>query len=140
MQVTEIMTKSPRTVTAETNVKEAARLMQQDDVGMLPVVAGDRLVGVVTDRDLAIRVVADGRDPNACKVSDVMSADVRTCRENDDVDDVMDLMGREQVRRVPIVDGSGALVGVVAQADVVLQAKSDRKAEKTVEKISKPAR
>jgi len=140
MQVTEIMTKSPRTVTAETNVKEAARLMQQDDVGMLPVVAGDRLVGVVTDRDLAIRVVADGRDPNACKVSDVMSADVRTCRENDDVDDVMDLMGREQVRRVPIVDDRGALVGVVAQADVVLQAKSDRKAEKTVEKISKPAR
>jgi len=140
MQVTEIMTKSPRTVTAETNVKEAARLMQQDDVGMLPVVTGDRLVGVVTDRDLAIRVVADGRDPNACKVSDVMSADVRTCRENDDVDDVMDLMGREQVRRVPIVDDRGALVGVVAQADVVLQAKSDRKAEKTVEKISKPAR
>ena len=140
MQVNEIMTRGPRTVTADTNVRETARLMQQDDVGMLPVVAGDRLVGVVTDRDLAIRVVADGRDPNACKVRDVMSADVRTCRENDDVDDVMDLMGREQVRRVPIVDDRGALVGVVAQADVVLQAKSDRKAEKTVEKISKPAR
>ena len=140
MQVSQIMTPDPDTARLQDTLQVVAAKMNNGDYGSMPVIDGGRLVGVVTDRDLAIRVVADGRDPNACKVRDVMSADVRTCRENDDVDDVMDLMGREQVRRVPIVDDRGALVGVVAQADVVLQAKSDRKAEKTVEKISKPAR
>ena len=138
MQAREIMTKDPRTVTADAGVQETARLMQQEDVGMLPVVDGGRLVGVVTDRDLALRVVAEGRDASACTVRDVMTAGVRTCSPDDDVDAVMELMGREQVRRVPIVDERGSLVGVVAQADVVLQARDDRKAERTVEKISKP--
>ena len=91
-------------------------------------------------RDIALRVVGEGRDPNSVRVSDVMSTNVRTCREDDSVDDVMDVMGKEQVRRVPIVDERGSLVGIVAQADVVLQASSDKKAERTVEKISQPNR
>ena len=141
MKAREIMTANPRTVTPDTNLPEVARLMQQEDVGIVPVVdSGSRnLVGVVTDRDIAIRVVAEGRDPSTVRVSEIMSTNVRTCREDDDVDDVMDVMGQEQVRRVPIVDDRGTLVGIVAQADVVREA-NDRKAERTVEQISQPNR
>ena len=143
MRAKEIMTRNPRTVTPDAQLTEVARLMQSEDVGIVPVVdaGGSRqLVGVVTDRDIALRVVGEGRDPNSVRVSDVMSTNVRTCREDDSVDDVMDVMGKEQVRRVPIVDERGSLVGIVAQADVVLQASSDKKAERTVEKISQPNR
>ncbi|HEY0970318.1 MAG TPA: CBS domain-containing protein [Gemmatimonadales bacterium] len=141
MKAREIMTKNPRTVTPDTRLQEAARLMQSENVGLIPVVEGKdsgNLVGVVTDRDIAVRVVAEGRDPSSVSVRDVMSSNVRTCREDANVDDVMEVMGSEQVRRVPIVDERGGLVGIVAQADVVRQAKSDRKAERTVEKISEP--
>ncbi|HEU4629066.1 MAG TPA: CBS domain-containing protein [Gemmatimonadaceae bacterium] len=141
MKAREIMTRDPRTVTPDTRLPEVARLMQSEDVGVIPVVDGSRnLVGVVTDRDIALRVVAEGRDPNATMARDVMSGDVRTCKEDDDVDDVMDVMGREQVRRIPIVDERGSLVGIVAQADIVLEGKSDRKSERTIEKISEPGR
>ena len=143
MKASEIMTANPRTVSPGTSLQEAARLMQSENVGIVPVVDGDstrNLVGVVTDRDIAIRVVAEGRDPNSIRVSDVMSTDVRTARADDSVDDIMELMGSEQVRRVPIVDDRGTLVGIVAQADIVLDAKSDKKAERTVEQISQPGR
>ena len=142
MKAREIMTKDPRTVTPDTGLQEVARLMQSEDVGIIPVVeaGGRNLLGVVTDRDIALRVVGEGKDATSTKVSDVMSKGVRTCKEDDSVDDVMDVMGREQVRRVPIVDDRGALVGIVAQADVVREAKSDKKAERTVERISEPSR
>jgi CBS domain-containing protein len=91
----------------------------------------------VTDRDIALRVVAEGKDI-ACKVGDVMSGNrLATCSPGDDVDRVMETMSREQVRRIPIVDERGSLVGIVAQADIVRKA-DDRKAEKTVENISNP--
>ena len=142
MKAREIMTADPRTVTPDTGLQEVARLMQQEDVGIIPVVAagGRNLLGVVTDRDIALRVVGEGRDGKTVKVSDVMSSNVRTCKQDDSVDDIMDLMGKEQLRRIPIVDERGALVGIVAQADVVRQAKNDKKAERTVEKISEPGR
>ncbi|MNC90470.1 Hypoxic response protein 1 [compost metagenome] len=99
---------------------------------------GARLIGVVTDRDLAVRLVADGRDGNTT-VRDVMSSkQIATCRPDEDLDRVMDTMAREQVRRIPIVDERGALVGIVAQADVVRKARDDNKAEETVERISRP--
>lgn len=142
MKAREIMTKDPRTVTPDTGLQEVARLMQSEDVGIIPVVeaGGTSLLGVVTDRDIALRVVAEGKDATSTKVSDVMSKGVRTAKESDSVDDVMELMGKEQLRRIPIVDDRGALVGIVAQADVVREAKSDRKAERTVEQISEPSR
>ena len=142
MKAREIMTANPRTVTPDTNLPEVARLMKDEDVGMVPVVAsgGGNLLGVVTDRDIAIRAVAEGRNPSDVRVSDVMSTDVTTCTADDSVDRLMDVMGREQVRRLPIVDERGALVGVVAQADVVRHARDDRKAERTVERISEPGK
>ena len=143
MKIEEIMTRDPATVTPGTTVRDAAKLMQRENTGILPVVESEgtkRLVGVVTDRDIAIRIVAEGRDGDT-RVSDVMtSSRLATLRPDADVDDVMDTMADQQVRRVPIVDDRGTLVGIVAQADVVRKARDDSKAERTVEKISEPTR
>ena len=143
MKAQDIMTKNPTSVTPETPVKTAARKMKDEDVGILPVVEKDgskRLVGVVTDRDIAIRCVAEGHDSSKCSVREVMSSSVKTAKVDDDVDDVMDAMSKEQVRRIPIVDKAGELVGIIAQADIVKEAKDDKKAERTVENISQPGR
>ena len=143
MKISELMTKNPSTVTPGTTVRDAAKLMQREDTGILPVVESDgnkTLLGVVTDRDIAIRIVAEGRDGNT-RVSEVMtSSRLATLRPDADVNDVMDTMADQQVRRVPIVDERGTLVGIVAQADVVRKAKDDSKAERTVEQISEPSR
>jgi CBS domain-containing protein len=132
------MTRDPRTVTPDRTTREAAQLMKEEGVGIVPVVEGAKLIGVVTDRDIAIRVVAEGRHVDA-KVRDVMSTKrLATCRPDEDVDVVMETMANEQVRRIPIVDERGSLVGIVAQADIVRKAGNDRKAERTVERISEP--
>lgn len=140
MKVQDIMTGEPRSVTPDATAQEAARLMKEMDTGVIPVVESSssrKLVGVVTDRDIAIRMVAEGRAAD-CRVSDVMSSGrLATCGPSDDVDRVMETMSREQVRRIPIVDERGSLVGIVAQADIIRKA-DDRKAEDTVEKISRP--
>ena len=141
MKAQDIMARDPRCVTPRTSIQEAARLMKTEDVGALPVVESDnsrKLVGIITDRDITIRAVADGRDIGSVTVSDVMSKGAATAKAGDNVDEVMKVMGREQVRRIPIVDDRDELVGIVSQADVVLKAKSDSKSEHTVEKISEP--
>lgn len=142
MRVQEIMTANPSCVTADATVREAAQLMRTEDVGLVPVVekgADRKLVGVVTDRDIAIRCVADGRDGGACRVSDVMSGDtLATCRPNDEVEEVMEVMGREQVRRIPIIDERGSLVGIVSQADVARKSDDEHQVGDTVGRISRP--
>ena len=142
MKAQDIMSKNPATVTPTTRVRQAALLMKKEDVGVVPVVeegtGGKKLVGMLTDRDIAIRLVADGKNADECEVRDVMSANPKTARADDDVSRVMDLMGREQVRRVPIVDERGSLVGVVSQADLARKAKNEGHVERTVEQISQP--
>ena len=138
MKAQEIMSKNPRTVTPDTAIQEAARLMKEEDVGVLPVVesaSSKRLLGVITDRDIAIRVVAEGK--SSASVRDAMTSGVSTAKADDSLKDVMQLMGREQVRRVPIVDDRGELVGIVSQADIVLEG-DDKHAEATIERISQP--
>jgi CBS domain-containing protein len=144
MKISELMTRNPCTVNPETPVSDAARLMKEEGVGIVPVVervggaeTRGRLVGVVTDRDIAVRHVAEGRGGDA-PVRDVMSGGVKTCRPDETVETVMALMAREQVRRVPIVDERGSLVGVVSQADLARKAKDAIRVEKTVERISQP--
>ena len=140
MQARDIMSTSPVCVTPATPLDEAARLMKDQDVGMLPVVDSDgstKLVGVVTDRDIAIRHVAEGHT-GSCRVREAMTEQITTCRPADDVDDVMKAMGKEQVRRIPIVDERGSLVGVVSQADIALRADDAKGAGRTVEQISQP--
>jgi CBS domain-containing protein len=144
MKISELMSRNPCTVTPDTPVSEAARLMKEEDVGIVPVVervggaeTRGRLVGVVTDRDIAIRHVAEGRASDT-PVRDVMSGGVKTATPDDSVEMVMELMGREQVRRIPVVDERGSLVGVVSQADLARKATDSAKVEKTVEQISQP--
>jgi CBS domain-containing protein len=138
MQVRDVMTKDPACVTPGATIREAAQLMQRENVGIVPVVeekGTNRLLGVVTDRDIAIRVVAEGRD-GGTRVSDVMSSSrIRTCTLDDEV---MKAMANEQVRRIPIVDDRGALVGIVAQADIVRKTRDEDKAGNTVKEISEP--
>jgi CBS domain-containing protein len=141
MKIHDIMTKNPSCVTRDSSVREAAQLMRKEDVGIVPVVAAaDRkqLVGVITDRDIAIRCIADGKDAS-CPVGDAMSADdLKTCSANDEIDTVIDTMRTEKVRRIPIVDERGSLVGIVSQADVLLKTYDGQRAEQTIEEISKP--
>lgn len=144
MKVSEIMSRQPRTVTPDTPVSDAAQLMKEEDVGIVPVIeqvggaeTRARLVGVITDRDIAVRVVAEGRS-NDAPVRDVMSGGVKTCGPDESVDSLLALMGREQVRRVPVVDERGSLVGVVSQADLVRKAEDGAKVERAVEEISQP--
>ncbi|HEX9668065.1 MAG TPA: CBS domain-containing protein [Thermoanaerobaculia bacterium] len=142
MNVREIMTENPACCTPDQTVREAARLMAQNDCGSIPVVEEStrRLVGVVTDRDLAIRVLAEGRGPDT-PVREAMTSDPATCGPDDDVNEVERLMAERQVRRVPVVE-NGRVVGVVAQADLALHpnAVSDREVGQLVEEISQPAR
>lgn len=136
----DIMTTDPACVTPDTLLAEAARIMKAQNVGMLPVVEAEgshKLVGVVTDRDITIRHTAEGHGAG-CPVREAMSTDVTTARTDDDVDRVMSLMGTEQVRRIPIVDERGGLVGIVAQADIALET-DEEDAGETVQKISKPS-
>lgn len=141
MRIQDIMTKDPSCVTVDASVREAAQLMGRENIGIVPVVEGKsnkRLVGLVTDRDIAIRCVAEGKD-GSCRVGDVMSATkLTTCSENDDVTQVMDAMRTEKVRRIPIVDERGSLVGIVSQADVVRKADDKHEAERTIQQISEP--
>ena len=144
MKISELMTRNPCTVTPDTPVSEAARLMKEEDIGIVPVVervggaeTRGRLIGVITDRDIAVRHVAEGRAIDA-PVRDVMSGGVKTASPHDSVDAVMELMGREQIRRIPVVDERGGLVGVVSQADLARKASDPAKVEKTVEQISQP--
>jgi CBS domain-containing protein len=121
--VRDMMTTNPRTATPDLPVAEAAQLMQSEDVGSLPVVDGDRLVGVITDRDMAVRVVAEGKDPNSTTVGEIHSQGPVTTSPNEDLDEALRKMARHQVRRAPVVD-EGRLVGILAQADIAREAES----------------
>jgi CBS domain-containing protein len=133
--IREVMTSNPCTIDADKPVSYAAKMMRDEDVGLAPVVEGDRLVGALTDRDIAIRVVAEGRDPDSTKAKDVASKDVVTVDPQQDLDEALRLMAEHQLRRLPVVEEDGRVVGVVAQADVARLA-DDRKTGEVVERIS----
>ncbi|ASY72120.1 CBS domain-containing protein [Sinorhizobium fredii] len=116
MHVSEIMTRDVHLVTPNDTIRDVARQMAENDIGFLPVEDHDRLVGMVTDRDIVVRGVADGLDPQA-KVRDVMTTDVKYCFEDEEVDDVARNMGDIQVRRLPVVNRDKRLVGIVSLAD-----------------------
>jgi CBS domain-containing protein len=141
MKIQDIMTKNPSCITPDSTVRQAAQLMKEEDVGLIPVVDNgtDRhLVGLVTDRDIAIRCVAEGKD-GTCRVRDVMSSDdLATCSQDDSVDNVLEAMRVEKVRRIPIVDERGLLVGIVSQADVVLKTGDKHRAGDAISDISEP--
>jgi CBS domain-containing protein len=120
------MTSNPKTVTSDQSVVDAAKIMEQEDTGVVPIVEGERLVGVVTDRDITLQVVARTKDPKSTKVTDVASRDLVTIDPQQDLDEALRLMAQHQVRRLPVVEEDGKLVGILAQADVARAADSGR--------------
>ena len=134
--VADVMTPGVESTTSSQALRDAARTMREGDFGSMPVVDDGRLVGVLTDRDIVVRGVAEGVDPTVCRVGDVASRDPVTVAPDQDLEDAMELMARHRVRRLPVVS-DGRLVGVVSQADVALGAK-ESKTGKVVEEISQP--
>ena len=136
-KISELMTDRPRAITPQTSVRDAARLMEEEDVGSLPIVDGERLVGIVTDRDVTIRAVGRGLDTEQTPVEEIASKEVYALTPDADLDDALETMARAQVRRVPIVVRENELVGMVSQADIARAAKEKATAE-VVDAISRP--
>lgn len=145
MKSSEIMTANPACCTPDDTAEQAATLMQQNDCGCVPVVEDQKtrkLIGIVTDRDIALRGVARGRDPGT-PVRDLMSTDVSCCGPESDVEEAERIMAERQVRRVPVIDDTGCCVGMVAQADLARNAGGEVGEDEighVVERISKPTR
>jgi CBS domain-containing protein len=134
--IREVMTSNPYTIDADQDIADAAKMLRDEDVGVAPIVEGDQLVGVLTDRDIAIKVVAEGKDPRTTKVRDVASKDIVTIDPQQDLDEALRLMAQHQVRRLPVVEEDGKVVGILAQADVARES-DDVATGELVEKISK---
>jgi CBS domain-containing protein len=142
MKCKEIMTKDPVCCLPGDTVDQAARLMEDEDVGSIPVVADQktkRLMGIVTDRDLALKVVAQRRSIPSVTVEEVMSRNPVTCHADDDLQKAIDAMERNQVRRIPVVDDNNRIIGIIAQADVAIRAHQPETTAEVVEEISKSA-
>jgi CBS domain-containing protein len=136
----EIMTKEVVCCVPEDTVEHAATLMKTEDVGPMPVVESHqsrRLLGILTDRDIVMKVIAEGRDAKSTMLRDIMTVDPVTCREDDDIDDAIDRMADHQVRRIPVVDEGNHILGIISQADVATRISKSKKTGDVVEKISK---
>ena len=131
----EIMTRDVRTATSKTSVSEIAVMMRDGDMGAVPVVENGRLIGIVTDRDIVVRCVADGRGPDT-PVSEAMTTEIFSVRPDDFAFEAVRLMGDKQVRRVPVVDEDGKLAGIISMADVALETEDELEIAETLEEIS----
>ena|SRR5437016_279627 len=134
--VREVMTAKPSTVEAGTAIAEAATIMKREDIGSVPVVEDGRLAGILTDRDIVLRVVAEGRDARSITCGEIASRQIATIDPGQSIDEARRLMAQYQVRRLPVTEEDGKLVGIVAQADVV-RAEDPSKAGEMVEEISR---
>ena len=140
MKNSDVMTKELVYSSPGDRVSDVAQLMKNEDIGPVLIVDdshdGKRLVGIVTDRDLAIKVVGEGRDPQNTRVEDVMTKKVITCRADDDVQNAMKAMAQYQLRRIPVVDDNNRLVGIISQADVATRVDEPEKTAEVVKEIS----
>ena|SRR5438128_8700961 len=139
MKLKDILTREPQVIAPEAMVSEAARKMKQWNVGMLPVCDGERLVGAITDRDLAIRAVAEGRDPLKTKVKDVMTDGICYCFEDQTLEEVAQLMEEKQIRRIAVLNRDKRLVGIASLGDFALRSKDEQLTEELLESVSQPA-
>ncbi len=138
MDLTSVMTPNPATCSPDSSLREVALLMVQNDCGEIPVVdPSQRLLGVLTDRDIVVRAVAKSLDTNTVRVSEIMTAPVTSVTVDAGLSDVIQVMETRQIRRVPVIDKDGRLIGIIAQADIALTG-SDRKTGNVVEEVSRP--
>jgi CBS domain-containing protein len=136
----EVMTKNPVCCLPNDSAAKAAELMKSENIGSIPVIENEqtqKLVGIVTDRDLALKIVAEGRDANSTKVEAVMTRKVVTCLAEDDLQKALDAMAEHQLRRIPVVDNDNKIVGIVAQADVATRVNQPEKTAEMVKEISR---
>ena len=139
MKCNEVMTKNPVCCLPNDNVIKAAQLMKRADIGSIPIIENEqtkKLVGMLTDRDLALKIVAEGRDPQTTKVEEVMTRKAVTCRTDDDLQKALDLMAECQLRRIPVVDSGNGIIGIIAQADVATRLDKPEKTAAMVKEIS----
>lgn len=137
----EIMTQSPLCCVPEDLPEKAVEIMKAQNVGSIPIInnyVDQKLIGIITDRDIALKVVGMGYDPKQTFLHEIMSKDPFYCNENDDVDLALELMAEHQIRRIPIVDGEGRIKGIIAQSDIALSNEESQMKLETIEEISKP--
>ncbi|MGI6562774.1 MAG: CBS domain-containing protein [Clostridia bacterium] len=139
MKVRDIMTTSVAQVSPYTTVSEAARLMEKHNVGSVPVCSNDKIVGILTDRDIVVRNIAGGKDPRATKVEEIMSAEVTTVTPDTEVAQVGKIMAEKQIRRIPVTDND-RLVGMVALGDIAVRGMYDAEVAQALAEISIPAK
>lgn len=137
MKVSDAMTRDVRTMSPSQTIRDAARVMERLDLGFLPVGESDRLVGMITDRDITIRGIGAGKGPDA-RISEIMTADVKYCYEDEDTDHVARNMGALQIRRLPVVDRNKRLVGVISLGDLAVGRGSEDAAGAALKEISRP--
>lgn len=140
MTCAEIMSKNPICCRVADSALSVAEMMKSEDIGSMPVISSDserQVVGIVTDRDLALRLIAEGRAPEATAISDIMTSNPVICHAGDDIRDAMESMSGQQVRRIPVIDEEGRLCGIIAQADIARHL-DERQAGEVLEDISQP--
>ena len=139
MKCNDVMTQDPECSLPDELVMDVAQLMLDQDIGSIPIIEDEqtkKLIGIVTDRDLALKIVAEGRDPRSTKVSEVMTRQVVTCFVDDDVQKAFDAMAEHQLRRIPVVDKNEHIVGIIAQADIATRVDEPEKTAEVVKEIS----
>ena len=138
MNVRDVMTARPRCGSPDMPLSQVAELMETQDIGAIPILDGDQLVGMITDRDIVVRAVAKEKDPREMPSRAISSSELVTVGPDQDLSDALHLMAEHQLRRLPVVDDGNRLVGVVSQADIALEAR-DQSVGEMVAEISKPA-
>jgi CBS domain-containing protein len=140
MKIKNIITPSPRCVSPNASLVEAAAQMKALDTGWLPVCENDRLIGTLTDRDIIIRSVAEGFDPNIVAVRQIMSRDIIYCFEDHDIEDAAQIMQKNQIRRLPVLDQNKRLIGIISLGDLAVRTGEDNLVGRILERVSEPVR
>ncbi len=139
MKLKEVMTHDVETVEPDVNLKEVAQRMKALNVGVLPICENDRLIGLITDRDITVRAIAEGRNPSTTKVSEIMSEELICGFEEQDIKEAASIMEEKQIRRMPVLDRNQHIVGIVSLGDLAVKTRDERLVGKTLEGISEPA-
>jgi CBS domain-containing protein len=134
--VRDVMTPNPECVSERDSIRDVARIMKDHDTGVVPVVDGKKIIGLITDRDIVVRGIAEGRDLSNARVNELMTKSVRSVKEDTPLSEVLNLMGSAEVRRVPVVNGNDELVGIVSLGDIATNTNQDGRVGKAVENIS----
>ena len=142
MRCEEVMTGNPKCCVPSDTIARAAKLMKTGDVGAVPVCddrTGRKLIGIVTDRDIVVKVVAEGRDPNTTRIQDVMTREPFSCEAGDDIEKAFESMSLFQVRRIPVVGNGGELVGIISQADIAIRGSQPQRTAEVLSSVSRPS-